>query len=329
MGNFTLAGLGERVGQELGLSDWITIDQPRIDTFASCTGDHQWIHVDVERAKRESPFRGPIAHGYLTLAMVAPLAMQIGVIPTDAAAGLNYGIDKVRFLAPVPAGARVRLRVVLAGLEPREGGQVIMKTQNTLEVEGSEKPALVAETLALLLPAAGAPAMSTENRSPASSTAEISEEASRNTLALNPLVGIQGQDLADSARILFKAIIERTEGRNRTMALLRRRARLHRRRQIRTYAEGGRQAVFRSDMEGEFAAQQPAQGLSRLGRGGQRPRRQDEPQRHRQGARAPDHGNPGRCRRTDQRDAHQPGGGPQVHRHRRPKPVGRIEELFR
>jgi acyl dehydratase len=156
MGNFTLAGLNEKIGQELGMSDWVTIDQPCIDSFASCTGDHQWIHVDVERAKRESPFRGPVAHGYLTLAMVAPLAMQVGVIPTDAAAGLNYGVEKVRFLAPVPAGARVRLRVVLAGLEPREGGQVIMKTQNTLEVEGSEKPALVAETLALLLPATGA-----------------------------------------------------------------------------------------------------------------------------------------------------------------------------
>jgi acyl dehydratase len=155
MGNLTLAGLDERVGQELGLSDWVTIDQPRIDTFASCTGDQQWIHIDVARARRESPFRAPIAHGYLTLAMVAPLAMQVGVIPTDAAAGLNYGIDKVRFLAPVPAGARVRLRVILAGIEPREGGQVIMKTRNTLEVEGLEKPALVAETLTLLLPAAG------------------------------------------------------------------------------------------------------------------------------------------------------------------------------
>jgi acyl dehydratase len=130
------------------------VDQPRIDAFASCTGDRQWIHVDVERSKRESPFRGPIAHGYLTLA--TSLAMQVGVIPSDAAAGLNYGIDKVRFLAPVPAGARVRLRVVLAGIEPREGGQVIMKTQNTLEVEGSEKPALIAETLALLIPAKGA-----------------------------------------------------------------------------------------------------------------------------------------------------------------------------
>src|SRR5271155_2751750 len=156
MGNLTLAGLNERVGQELGMSDWVTIDQARIDSFASCTGDHQWIHVDTERAKRESPFRSPIAHGYLTLAMVAPLAMQIGVIPTDAAAGLNYGIDKVRFLAPVPAGARVRLRVVLAGIEPKEDGRVIMKTLNTMEVEGSEKPALIAETLALLIPAAGA-----------------------------------------------------------------------------------------------------------------------------------------------------------------------------
>lgn len=153
MGNLTLAGLSERIGTELGLSEWAVIDQARIDAFASCTGDHQWIHVDVERARRESPFRGPIAHGYLALAMVAPLSMQIGVIPVDAAAGLNYGIDKVRFLAPVPAGARVRLRVVLAGVEPKELGQVIMKTHNTLEVEASEKPALIAETLALLIPA--------------------------------------------------------------------------------------------------------------------------------------------------------------------------------
>ena len=156
MGTLTLAALGESVGRELGISNWVTIDQPRIDEFASCTGDRQWIHVDVERAKRESPFRGPIAHGYLTLAMVAPLAMQVGVIPKDAAAGLNYGIDKVRFLAPVPAGARVRLRVVLVGIEPREGGQIVMKTLNTMEVEGSEKPALIAETLALLVPASGA-----------------------------------------------------------------------------------------------------------------------------------------------------------------------------
>jgi acyl dehydratase len=156
VGEFTIAEMREHIGRELGVSDWVTIDQSRIDTFADCTGDHQWIHVDVERAKRESPFRGPIAHGYLTLSMVAPLSMQIGILPKDSAAGLNYGIDKVRFLAPVPAGARVRLRVVLAGVESREGGQAIMKTQNTLEVEGAEKPALIAETLALLIPAKGA-----------------------------------------------------------------------------------------------------------------------------------------------------------------------------
>jgi len=153
--SLTLSSLRERVGQELGVSDWVTIDQARINTFASCTGDHQWIHVDIERAKRESPYRGPVAHGYLTLALVAPLSMQVGVIPKDAAAGLNYGIDKVRFLAPVSAGARVRLRVVLVGVEPKEGGQLIMKTQNTLEIEGLEKPALIAETLALLIQATG------------------------------------------------------------------------------------------------------------------------------------------------------------------------------
>ena len=152
----TLESLKELVGQEVAVTDWFTVTQERIQQFADVTLDHQWIHVDVERAKRESPFRGPVAHGYLALAMVAPLSMQVGVIPKDAAAGLNYGIDKVRFLAPVPAGARVRLRVVLAGIEPRDGGQVIMKTQNTLEVEGSERPALIAETLALLVPASGA-----------------------------------------------------------------------------------------------------------------------------------------------------------------------------
>jgi len=119
--NLTLAGLSDRVGQELGVSEWVTIDQPRIDTFASCTGDRQWIHVDVERAKRESPFRGPVAHGYLALAMVAPLSMEVGVIPKDAAAGLNYGIDKVRFLAPVPAGARRRVRVASVLLRFRLG----------------------------------------------------------------------------------------------------------------------------------------------------------------------------------------------------------------
>ena len=156
MAEFTLSQIAQYVGKELGVSSWVTVDQSRIDRFAECSGDRQWIHIDVERAKRESPYRAPIAHGYLTLALIAPLQMEIGAVPTDAVAAFNYGLDKVRFLAPVKAGARVRLRVTLAGVEPKDGGQVIMKTQNTLEVEGSEKPALIAETLALLIPAPGA-----------------------------------------------------------------------------------------------------------------------------------------------------------------------------
>jgi len=147
--NLTFAGLGERVGHELGLSDWVTIDQPRIDTFASCTGDRQWIHVDVERAKRESPFRGPIAHGYLTLAMVAPLAMQVGVIPSDAAAGLNYGIDKVRFLAPVPAGSRLRGRITIAEAEDVPPDGLRVNYHLVIEIDGGKRPACVAELIAL------------------------------------------------------------------------------------------------------------------------------------------------------------------------------------
>ena len=161
MTNLTLSNIKDFVGRELGVSGWITVDQARIKQFADCTGDQQWIHVDVDRAKRESPFRTPVAHGYLTLALIAPLAMEVGVVPNDAAAGFNYGLDKVRFLAPVKAGARVRLRVVLVGVEPKEAGQLVIKTKNTLEIEGSDKPALIAETLALLIPGeaveAGAP----------------------------------------------------------------------------------------------------------------------------------------------------------------------------
>ena len=117
MPEFTLSDLPRFVGQELGVSSWVTVDQSRIDQFAECSGDRQWIHVDVERAKRESPYRAPIAHGYLTLSLVAPLQMEIGAVPTDAGAAFNYGLDKVRFLAPVKAGARVRLRVALIDVE--------------------------------------------------------------------------------------------------------------------------------------------------------------------------------------------------------------------
>jgi acyl dehydratase len=150
--DLTLSNIGGFVGRELGVSSWIIVDQARINQFADCTGDHQWIHIDVDRAKRESPFGSTIAHGYLTLSLIAPLAMEVGVVPKDAAAGFNYGLDKVRFLAPLRAGARVRLRVVLVGVEPKEAGQLVVKTKNTLEIDGSDKPALIAEALALLLP---------------------------------------------------------------------------------------------------------------------------------------------------------------------------------
>jgi acyl dehydratase len=148
---FTLSDIARYVGKELGVSSWVTVDQSRINQFAECSGDRQWIHVDVERARRESPYRAPIAHGYLTLALVAPLQMEIGAVPTDAKAAFNYGLDKVRFLAPVKAGARVRLRVALMDVERKAGG-VVMKTSNTLEIEGSDRPALIAESLALITP---------------------------------------------------------------------------------------------------------------------------------------------------------------------------------
>ena len=153
MSELKLANIKEWIGREIGVSDWVVVDQARINQFAECTGDHQWIHVDVERAKRESPFRTPVAHGYLTLSLIGSLAQDVGVVPSDAAAGFNYGIDKARFLAPVPAGARVRLRVGVEGVEERSDGQILLKTKSVLEIENSDKPALIAETLALLVPA--------------------------------------------------------------------------------------------------------------------------------------------------------------------------------
>src|SRR3974390_786742 len=119
--NYSMATVPQFVSRSLGISEWVRVGQDRIDQFATCTGDRQWIHVDVERAKRESPYRAPIAHGYLTLALVAPLWMEIGAVPTDAGAAFNYGLDKVRFLAPVKAGARVRLRVTLVDVERKSG----------------------------------------------------------------------------------------------------------------------------------------------------------------------------------------------------------------
>lgn len=150
MTEITFESLKGMVGQEVGVSDWVTIDQDRINQFAECTEDRQWIHVDPERAKRESPFRTAIAHGYLTLSLIAGLALKVGGLPTNLQAAFNYGLDKVRFISPVRVGARVRLRSTLVSLEDKGPGQYLMKSSNTIEIEGEEKPALIAETLAML-----------------------------------------------------------------------------------------------------------------------------------------------------------------------------------
>jgi len=137
------------VGRELGVSDWVTIDQDRINAFADCTDDHQWIHVDVQQAQQKSPWQTTIAHGYLTLSLLAHFQFSTGAIPPDISQAVNYGLDKVRFLSPVKSGKRIRNRVVLVSVEDKAGGRLI-KTQNTVEIEGETKPAMVAEALYLL-----------------------------------------------------------------------------------------------------------------------------------------------------------------------------------
>jgi len=151
MTQYSMATAAQFAGRELGASEWVTLDQDCIDAFAACTGDRQWIHVDVERAKRESPFGGPIAHGYLTLSLVAAMIMELGVIPPDASTGLNYGLDKVRFITPVKAGSRVRARAKLRAAEPQDDTRLLLRLDCTLEIEGEAKPALVAELLCLLI----------------------------------------------------------------------------------------------------------------------------------------------------------------------------------
>ncbi|PAP74997.1 MaoC family dehydratase [Rubrivirga marina] len=146
-----LDSLQDRAGDELGVSSWVTIDQDRIDAFAACTGDRQWIHVDRERAARESPFGRTIAHGYLTLSLLPMMNEEIGIVPEGVASALNYGSDKVRFLAPVPSGSRVRARTELVAALEKRPGQILLTLRSTVEIEGEETPALVADTLALLL----------------------------------------------------------------------------------------------------------------------------------------------------------------------------------
>ncbi len=140
-----IEGVRGLVGRGLGTSDWLEITQEMVDRFADATGDHQWIHVDVERATAESPFGGPVAHGYLTLSLLPMLLPQIVEI-TGFRLTVNYGTEKVRFPAPVPVGSRVRATAVCDSVTPIEGGVQMLVTVR-VEVEGGSKPALVATSV--------------------------------------------------------------------------------------------------------------------------------------------------------------------------------------
>lgn len=148
----SIDALRRLVGEEVGVSDWVLVDQAMIDDFARMTGDHQWIHVDQARARKESPFGDTIAHGYLTVSLMTRLSYEIGAWPDNLGAIINYGIDRLRFLSPVKVGSRVRLRSVLGAVEDRPDGSLLLRNNAQIEIEGVEKPALVADTLVLLVP---------------------------------------------------------------------------------------------------------------------------------------------------------------------------------
>lgn len=144
----SLEELKSLIGQEAGTSDWIEITQERVNLFADATGDHQWIHIDPERCRKESPFGGPIAHGFLTLSLL-PKMMETALSLPPRRMGVNYGLNKVRFPAPVPVGSRVRGRVAIVNVEDIEGGAQITWAV-TIEREGGDKPVCVAESVSRL-----------------------------------------------------------------------------------------------------------------------------------------------------------------------------------
>jgi acyl dehydratase len=147
----SVADLARHVGEEIGVSSWIVLDQARINEFAHCTGDHQWIHVDADRAAREGPFGGAVAHGFLTLSLLAPTAFEVLLTRIQPKSVVNYGLDKVRFVAPVRSGKRVRNHIRIAAVEDKGGGRYLVTTDNTIEIEAESKPALSASVLAMLM----------------------------------------------------------------------------------------------------------------------------------------------------------------------------------
>jgi len=139
----------DRIGSEVGVSDWILIDQPRIDAFAEVTDDHQFIHVDPAAAA-VTPFGGTVAHGFLTLSLLSRMAADAMLRPDNIKMGVNYGFEKVRFLAPVRSGSRVRGRFTLQRFEEKRPGQYQFVHEVTVEIEGEDKPALIAEWIGLI-----------------------------------------------------------------------------------------------------------------------------------------------------------------------------------
>ena len=145
----SLEEIRARAGQEIGVSDWLEIGQDRIDQFADATDDHQFIHVDQALAA-QTPFGGTIAHGFLSLSMLSRMAADVMLAPDSVKMGVNYGLDRVRFLAPVKAGKRIRGRFTLDSVDEKAPGQILMRHTVTVEIEGEEKPALTAEWLGLM-----------------------------------------------------------------------------------------------------------------------------------------------------------------------------------
>jgi acyl dehydratase len=147
-----LASLDEirgRIGEEIGVSAWIIVDQARIDAFAEATGDRQFIHIDPEAAAR-TPFGGTVAHGFLSLSLLSRMGAEAMLLPNGLRMAINYGLDRVRFLAPVRAGSRVRGRFRLDSVDEKAPGQMLLRHTVTVEIEGEDKPALTAEWLGLM-----------------------------------------------------------------------------------------------------------------------------------------------------------------------------------
>jgi acyl dehydratase len=145
------ADLRAHIGEVIGVSSWIVVDQQRIDEFAHCTDDRQWIHVDVARAATASPFGGTVAHGFLTLALLAPTIFEVVLSRVDVKQAINYGLEHVRFLAPVRAGRRVRNHVKIKSVEAKGNSRTLLTIENTLAIEGEDKPALTALAQVMLM----------------------------------------------------------------------------------------------------------------------------------------------------------------------------------